>query len=135
MSRSDRDRLLDVLDAIAAIHRHLARGPLTDGLVFDAVRVRLLEIGEAVKDLPADVLARQPQIPWRHVAAMRDQLAHRYFDTSHAIVQHTVDTDLAELTAATELLLTDLPTSESSAHLGSIVPVRRADRTQPRGLP
>jgi uncharacterized protein with HEPN domain len=28
------------------------------------------------------------------VAAMRDQLAHRYFDTSHTIVQHTIETDL-----------------------------------------
>ncbi len=38
MSRSDRVRLLDVLYAVAAIQRHLLRGPLTDGLVFDAVR-------------------------------------------------------------------------------------------------
>lgn len=111
MSRSDRERLLDVLDAIAAIYHHLERGPLTDGLVFDAVRVRLFEIGEAIKDVPADVLARQPHIPWRQVAAMRDQLAHRYFDTSHGIVQHTVDTDLAELAAATQLLLAALPAS------------------------
>lgn len=28
---------------------------------------------------------------------MRDQLAHRYFDTSHAILQATVDNDLLEL--------------------------------------
>ncbi len=89
MSRSDRDRLLDILEATAAIAGHLRRGPLTDGLVFDAVRVRLIEIGEAVKDLDPDLLVHQPQIPWRQVAAMRDQLAHRYFDTSHTIVQHT----------------------------------------------
>lgn len=31
---------------------------------------------------------------------MRDQLAHRYFDTSHAIVQATVDHDLAVLELA-----------------------------------
>ena len=109
MSRSDRDRLLDVLGAIAAIHRHLERGPLTDGLIFDAVRVRLIEIGEAVKDVPAGVLAAQPHVPWRQVAAMRDQLAHRYFDTSHSIVQHTVDADLAELATAVQQLLSALP--------------------------
>lgn len=40
MSRSDRDRLVDILDAITAIQAHLLRGPLTDGLVFDAVRAR-----------------------------------------------------------------------------------------------
>jgi len=42
VSRSDRDRLLDILEAGAAIGAHLRRGPLTDGLVFDAVRARLI---------------------------------------------------------------------------------------------
>ena len=36
---------------------------------------------------------------------MRDQLAHRYFDTSHAIVQHAVSTDLPELALAVRALL------------------------------
>lgn len=36
----------------AALDAHVRRGDLTDGLVFDAVRVRLIEIGEAVKQLP-----------------------------------------------------------------------------------
>ena len=105
MSRSDRDRLLDVLEAGAAIAEHLRRGPLSDGLVFDAVRVRLIEIGEAVKDVSPELLAQQPSIPWRQVAAMRDQLAHRYFDTSHAIVAQTVGADLVELLVATGSLL------------------------------
>ncbi len=108
MSRSDRDRLLDVLEAAAAIDGHLARGPLSDGLVFDAVRVRLIEIGEAVKDVPGELLGCQPQIPWRQVAAMRDQLAHRYFDTSYAILEQTVTGDLAQLVAAVHALLDGL---------------------------
>ena len=108
MSRSDRDRLLDVLEAGAAIAEHLQRGPLSDGLVFDAVRVRLIEIGEALKDVAPDLLGQQLSIPWRQVAGMRDQLAHRYFDTSHAIVAQTVGSDLVELLAATRSLLAAL---------------------------
>jgi uncharacterized protein with HEPN domain len=54
------------------------------------------------------LLAGQPQIPWRQVAAMRDQLAHRYFDTSHAIVEHTAKKDLPELNAAVTYLLNTL---------------------------
>ena len=73
MSRSDRDRLLDVLEADGAIAEHLRRGPLSHDLVFDAVRVRLIEIGEAVKGVSPELLAQQPSIPWRQVAAMRDQ--------------------------------------------------------------
>lgn len=52
MSRSPRRRLDDVDAAVAAIGGHLRRGDLGDPLVFDAVRARLIEIGEAVKDLP-----------------------------------------------------------------------------------
>ena len=39
---------------------------------------------------------------------MRDQLAHRYFDTSHAIIEQTVTADLAQLVAAVRILLEGL---------------------------
>jgi hypothetical protein len=42
---------------------------------------------------PRPAGASAAHIPWRRVAAMRDQLAHRYFDTSHTIVQHTIEAD------------------------------------------
>jgi uncharacterized protein with HEPN domain len=105
VSRRDLDRLHDVLAALDAIDTHLLRGDLSDGLVFDAVRVRLIEIGEAIKDVSPDLLAREPQIPWKAVTGMRDHLAHRYFDTSHAVVGATLEGDLPPLRAAVERLL------------------------------
>lgn len=102
--RTDEQRLDDVLAAAAAIEPHLERGTLADGLVFDAVRVRLIEIGEAVKDIDPGVLASEPDIPLVDVARMRDHLAHRYFDTDHEIVMATVDHDLPPLIAAVERL-------------------------------
>jgi uncharacterized protein with HEPN domain len=105
VTRRDIQRLLDIQVALDAIAAHLLRGTLSDGLVFDAVRVRLIEIGEAVKHLPAQLLASEPGIPWSEVAAMRDRLAHRYFDTSHAILQATVAHDLPELEQAVTRLL------------------------------
>jgi uncharacterized protein with HEPN domain len=78
----------------------MERGGLDDSLVFDAVRVRLIEIGEAVKGLSSDLLANSPDLPWAQIAGMRDRLAHRYFDTSHAIVEATVERDLPDLEAA-----------------------------------
>jgi uncharacterized protein with HEPN domain len=89
MSYRERQRLADIQAAIDAIRSHLQRGDLSDGLIFDAVRIRLLEIGEAVKALPDDLLATQPPIPWRQIARMRDHLAHLYLDTAHAILQAT----------------------------------------------
>lgn len=100
MSHRDRQRLHDIQIAIDAIESHLSRGALSDGLIFDAVRIRLLEIGEAVKCLPDTLLEHQPLIPWKDIARMRDHLAHRYFDTSHGIVQGTVDHDLPILERA-----------------------------------
>ena len=97
MKRYDDQRLQDVDGAITAIRSHLARGDLSDGLVFDAVRIRLLEIGEAIKAITPALLATEPDIPWKNIAAMRNQLAHRYFDTEHAIVSATVAHDLEPL--------------------------------------
>ncbi len=105
MSRRDDERLADVIAAAEAIASHLERGGLDDGLIFDAVRVRLIEIGEAVKDIDPEVLAGEPEIPWRDVAGMRDHLAHRYFDTTHSTVQATVDRDLPPLLDASRRLL------------------------------
>jgi len=112
VSYRDRQRLSDIQAAIDAIRSHLQRGTLADGLVFDAVRIRLLEIGEAVKALPADLLDTQPAIPWSQIARMRDHLAHRYFDTAHAILQATVDEDLPELERAIQSMAASLPDDE-----------------------
>ncbi len=66
-----------MLAAVSAIHDHPTRGDLDDGLIFDAVRARLIEIGEAVKHLPTELLASEPDIPWQQIAGMRNRLAHR----------------------------------------------------------
>lgn len=112
MSYRERQRLADIQAAIDAIRSHLRRGDLSDGLVSDAVRIRLLEIGEAVKALPTDLLSSQPGIPWSQIARMRDHLAHRYFDTDHAVLQATVDSDLPELENAVKALVAGLSAEE-----------------------
>lgn len=103
--RSDRTRLRDVLAACIAIESHLSRGDIDDDLVFDAIRIRLVEIGEAVKDIDPASLSREPHVPWASIARMRDQLAHRYFDTAHSIVNTTARHDVPVLKAAVTRLL------------------------------
>jgi hypothetical protein len=51
--------------------------------------VRNLEvIGEATKQLPADLRAKAPEVEWQKVAGLRDVLIHAYFgvDVSHGDV-------------------------------------------------
>ena len=139
MSYRERQRLADIQAAIDAIRSHLQRGDLSDGLVFDAVRIRLLEIGEAVKALPDDLLATQPSIPWRQIARMRDHLAHRYFDTAHAILQATVDEDLPDLERAVQALTRsaekeDPDTRPAQRKRASLIP-KRLPRAAAWGLP
>jgi uncharacterized protein with HEPN domain len=99
-SRHDDERLADIMDAITAINSHLARGDLSDGLIFDAVRLRLIEIGEAVKLLDPKLVAQRPDIKWSDAAGMRDWLTHHYFDTSRAVVEATITEDLPSIEVA-----------------------------------
>jgi uncharacterized protein with HEPN domain len=108
LSRQDEARLTDVVEAIDAIRDHLTRGDLHDGLVYDAVRVRLIEIGEAVKGIDPALLGDVAGVPWKEIARMRDHLAHRYFDTDHAIVQDVVEHNLDPLAEAVQSLITRL---------------------------
>lgn len=52
MTRSAQDRINDIRAAVDAIRKFEQSGR-EDGMVFDAVRMRLLEIGEAVNGLPS----------------------------------------------------------------------------------
>lgn len=102
MNRYDRDRLDDIVIALTAIDAHLTRGPMEDDLVFDAVRVRLIEIGEAVKSIDSVLLNTEPDIPWSEIAKLRDKLTHHYFDLSRELLRDTVDNDLRPLRDAVD---------------------------------
>jgi uncharacterized protein with HEPN domain len=118
--------LTGILAAAAAIADHITRGTLDDGLVFDAVRVRLIEIGEAVKAIDPDLLVREPAIPWMDVAGMRNHLAHWYFDTGHAIVQATLSEDLPPLVAqpsGSSITLLLIPGRDPQSIRGSVAGV------------
>jgi uncharacterized protein with HEPN domain len=109
MSRPTRERLGDIEVACAAIASYLARESTDDDIVFDAIRVRLIEIGEAVKDIDPALLALEPNIRWTGISRMRDRLAHRYFDTAHSIVHSTAENDVPALAEAVKRILERLP--------------------------
>jgi hypothetical protein len=68
VSRHDHEWLDDIIGAIQAIRDYQERGSLSDGLIFDAIRLRLIEIGEAVKRLSPTLLASEPDLPWEAIA-------------------------------------------------------------------
>ena len=68
--------------------------------------IRNIEIiGEAAGNLPKEVTARAPQIPWRLICDMRNVLAHAYFGVSLKVVWDTATTQVDELERAVRALL------------------------------
>jgi uncharacterized protein with HEPN domain len=65
------------------------------------------------------LLATQPSIPWRQIARMCDHLAHRYFDTAHAILQATVDEDLPDLERAVPTLTLSVEKEDPDTRTGT----------------
>lgn len=112
MSRSDAEALDDIAAAITSIRSHLQHGPISVEIVMDAVAMRLLEIGEAVKALSTETTDTEPEIRWREIAGMRDFLAHHYFATNPEIVQAVIDQDLPPLAEAVERMQALLPPQE-----------------------
>jgi len=100
VNRADDDALDDIAAAIRSIYSHLKHGPISVEIVMDAVAMRLLEIGEAVKSPSDGVTATEPAIAWRAIAGMRDYLAHHYFGTTPDVIQSVIEKDLRPLAEA-----------------------------------
>ncbi len=88
-SRSTRDRLLDVLDAIDKARTAVGSRFATE---------RAIEIiSEASRHIPDDLKATAPDIPWRDVADIGNFLRHVYERTDPKIVWTVVKFRLAAL--------------------------------------
>lgn len=80
--RNLKERLRDILDAVARIERYAACGQ--EALEQDEpIQVGLLHhiqvIGEAAANLGRDVYEAHPEAPWPQIAATRNVLGHQYF--------------------------------------------------------
>lgn len=68
--------------------------------------MRALEIiGEATKNIPAEVRNQYPDIPWRSMAGMRDKLSHQYFGVNLEVVWKTSTEDLPQLRTKLQIVL------------------------------
>ncbi|WP_144761865.1 DUF86 domain-containing protein [Curtobacterium sp. 9128] len=104
MNRPVSERLDDVIRACGVIDRYVSEPGLPEDLVYDAVRMRLVEIGEAVRMLPVSVTSAEPGIPWSRVSLLGERLTRRYFDTTPAIVLGTARVDVPTLCEAVRRL-------------------------------
>lgn len=60
----------------------------------------LINIGELARELPGDVKARHPQIPWPNIVGLRNRAAHGYRALDPEVIWAIVNGDLELLEAA-----------------------------------
>lgn len=71
----------------------------------DAVVRRLEIIGEAVKNLPTAFKNKNPHIPWKKIAGMRDVLIHDYFGVDLKLIWKIVKKEIPKLKEQILILL------------------------------
>jgi uncharacterized protein with HEPN domain len=115
--RDPRQRLRDILQAVANIERHAARGRSAfaqDELIQVWMVHHLSIIGEAAAQLGRAFHDAHPELPWPQIVAMRNVLVHEYFGIDLDEVWTTVERDLPMLKSAIQGLLRKNPRSRST---------------------
>jgi len=99
--RDWRLRIDDILSAIDKIGRYTSdmsgESLAADEKTLDAVLFDVAVIGEAARNVPEDVVARSPQIPWAAMRDMRNIVVHEYFGILIETLWTTVTDDLPPL--------------------------------------
>jgi len=96
--RDDRERLLDIQEAVERIERYTARGREAfeqDELIQTWVLYHLQIIGEAARALSSEFTGQHAEVPWPRILGMRNILVHNYFGIDVAIVWSVVERDFA----------------------------------------
>jgi len=65
-------------------------------------------IGEAARAIPQDFKELHPEIPWRQIVAMRNIIAHIYFDINADRIWAVVVDDLPVLKTQVDAVLRDM---------------------------
>ena len=98
--RDDRERLLDIQEAIERIEKYSVRGRVAfeqDELIQTWVLYHLQLIGEAVRALSTELTQKHSEVDWKQIVGMRNILVHNYFSIDAAIVWAVIENDLPVL--------------------------------------
>ncbi len=100
-----------ILDSISYIEKdtkNYTREKFASSRKTKDVVIRNLEIiGEAAKNLPDDLKAKYPDIPWKKIAGLRDVLIHMYFGVDVDNIWNVIEKDLPVLKENIKKVLQD----------------------------
>lgn len=90
--------ILSMIEKIEGFTSGLSEDDFEENEMAQFAVIRAIEVmGEAAKNVPADVKERYSEIPWNRMAGMRDKLIHRYFGVDLQIVWETASRRIPEL--------------------------------------
>jgi uncharacterized protein with HEPN domain len=98
--RDDRERLLDIKEAIENVQKYASRGKDTfrsDELIQTWVLHHIQILGEAAARLSDEFQEEHHDIPWFKIIGMRNILVHDYFGIDIEAVWSVVENDLPVL--------------------------------------
>jgi uncharacterized protein with HEPN domain len=108
-SRSWQQRIEDILNSIAAIQSRTSDMNFTEfeknETVIKAVLFDFIIIGEATRNIPLEIQAMAPDIPWRLMGDMRNVMTHEYFQVDLQIVWDGIQDDLPDVVEPLSRLL------------------------------
>ncbi len=103
------EHILERIDLVASYTADITKDEfLGERVKQDAVIRRIGVIGEAAKNLPADIRERYPDIPWREIMGTRDKLIHDYLGVELEITWVVAKERLPELRGQVERILSEL---------------------------
>jgi uncharacterized protein with HEPN domain len=95
------DQIVEVIELIKSTLADTDRnGFLADRTKGDATALRLAAIGESSRKLSDELRARHSDIDWRKMYALRNIVAHHYFDLNYELLWKIAAERLADLEAA-----------------------------------
>ena len=109
--RSDRERLLDILEAIEQVEKYVGKGRSAieqDELLQTWFVHHVQVIGEAAGKLSDELRAQHPDVPWAEIVAMRNVLVHEYFSVDVEEIWTTVHHDLPKMKLKLSAILAEL---------------------------
>ena len=110
--RDYRDYIQDIIDSVNDVElftkdmnfESFAEDRKTVNAVIRSIEV----IGEATKNLPKSIRDKNPSIPWKKMAGMRDKMIHEYFGVDVEILWEVAKEDISSLKPLLENILKSL---------------------------
>jgi len=109
--RGDRERLLDIQDALDAINRHPV-GTFEEFMADELVRYfaakHIEMIGEAACKISEELKGKHEEVPWRAVEKTRHVLVHDYFKINWKTVWEILESRIEPLKFQIETILSEI---------------------------